>query len=62
MTGAARSPSTGPPAANIAGLDTAEHELVAGHHTPEDQPDAIATAIAAWMDKHSLRSDHEDTP
>ncbi|KAB2345175.1 haloalkane dehalogenase [Actinomadura rudentiformis] len=41
---------------NIACLDIAESELVAGHHTPEDQPEAIATAIAAWMDKHDLRN------
>jgi len=44
-------------AANIAGIETAEHDLIAGHHTPEDQPDAIATAIAAWLDKHDLRAD-----
>ncbi|MEV6862946.1 haloalkane dehalogenase [Streptosporangium subroseum] len=47
-------------AANIACLDIAEHELVAGHHTPEDQPGAIAAAIAAWADRHDLRSDGED--
>lgn len=28
----------------------------AGHHAPEDQPEAIATAIAAWADRHQLRS------
>jgi haloalkane dehalogenase len=44
-------------AANITGLDIAEHELVAGHHTPEDQPEAIAAAIAAWLDKHDLRTE-----
>jgi haloalkane dehalogenase len=27
-----------------------------GHHTPEDQPDAIAAAISSWLDRHSLRS------
>jgi haloalkane dehalogenase len=42
-------------AANIAGLDIAGHDLVAGHHTPEDQPEAIAAAIASWLDKHDLR-------
>lgn len=42
-------------AANMAALDVAEHELVAGHHSPEDQPAAIATTIASWMDKHDLR-------
>ncbi|MQY30995.1 haloalkane dehalogenase [Nocardia aurantia] len=26
----------------------------AGHHAPEDQPDAIGTAIAEWVDKHNL--------
>jgi haloalkane dehalogenase len=26
-----------------------------GHHTPEDQPDAIAAAISAWLDRHGLR-------
>ena len=28
----------------------------AGHHAPEDQPDAIARAIGAWADRHRLRS------
>ncbi len=46
-------------AANIASIEIAEHDLVAGHHTPEDQPDAIATTIAAWMDKHDLRTGGE---
>jgi haloalkane dehalogenase len=41
---------------NISGLDIADHELVAGHHTPEDQPEAIATAIVAWLAKHDLRA------
>lgn len=27
----------------------------AGHHAPEDQPAAIAAAIAAWADGHGLR-------
>lgn len=27
----------------------------AGHHAPEDQPGAIAAAIAAWADRHGLR-------
>ncbi len=26
-----------------------------GHHAPEDQPAAIAAAIAAWSDRHGLR-------
>ncbi|UJW30141.1 haloalkane dehalogenase [Saccharothrix sp. AJ9571] len=42
-------------AANIAGLDLAHHDLVAGHHTPEDQPEAVAAAIATWLDEHGLR-------
>jgi haloalkane dehalogenase len=28
----------------------------AGHHAPEDQPGAIASAIAAWADRHHLRT------
>jgi haloalkane dehalogenase len=44
-------------AANMASIEVAEHDLVAGHHTPEDQPQAIATAIASWLDKHDLRAD-----
>jgi haloalkane dehalogenase len=26
----------------------------AGHHTPEDQPEAIGTAIARWLRRHAL--------
>lgn len=41
-------------AANIAAL-----EIVAcgpaGHHAPEDQPGAIAAAVASWLDRHRLR-------
>ncbi|QFU90133.1 Haloalkane dehalogenase [Amycolatopsis sp. YIM 10] len=40
---------------NIAGLDIAAHDLIAGHQTPDDQPEAVAAAIAAWLDKHDLR-------
>jgi haloalkane dehalogenase len=25
-----------------------------GHHTPEDQPDAIGAAIAGWLRRHAL--------
>jgi haloalkane dehalogenase len=46
-------------AATVASIEIADHDLVAGHHTPEDQPDVIATTIAAWMDKHGLRADNE---
>ena len=42
-------------AAHIAGLDIAEHDLVAGHQTPDDQPEAVAAAISSWLDKHDLR-------
>jgi haloalkane dehalogenase len=28
----------------------------AGHHCPEDQPDAIAAAIRSWLDRHGLRA------
>ncbi|SMD16042.1 haloalkane dehalogenase [Kibdelosporangium aridum] len=34
-------------AANVASLETV-HCGPAGHHAPEDQPEAIATAIAGW--------------
>jgi haloalkane dehalogenase len=27
----------------------------AGHHAPEDRPDEIAAAVAAWLDRHALR-------
>lgn len=39
----------------IAHLDIADHDLVAGHHTPDDQPEAVAAAIATWLDQHNLR-------
>jgi haloalkane dehalogenase len=42
-------------AANIAGLEIQHSEAVAGHHTPEDQPLLIASAIAAWADRLGLR-------
>lgn len=41
-------------AANISGLEIAACGP-AGHHAPEDQPDAIAAAIVAWADVHQLR-------
>jgi len=40
--------------AGIAGLDVDRHDLVAGHHTPEDQPAAIAASVGAWLDRHKL--------
>lgn len=40
-------------AANITALET-EHCGPAGHHAPEDQPQAIADAIGAWARRHAL--------
>ncbi|MGW4638421.1 haloalkane dehalogenase [Sphaerisporangium sp. NPDC004334] len=42
-------------AANMAGLEIRHHDVIAGHHTPEDHPHLIAAAIADWADKHALR-------
>ncbi|MEU7835362.1 haloalkane dehalogenase [Nonomuraea sp. NPDC049129] len=42
-------------AANMAALEIEHSEEVAGHHTPEDHPVLIATAISAWADRHGLR-------
>ncbi|MEV4020930.1 haloalkane dehalogenase [Nonomuraea angiospora] len=38
-------------AENVAALEIVEHEEVAGHHTPEDQPLAIAADIESWLAK-----------
>jgi pimeloyl-ACP methyl ester carboxylesterase len=38
---------------NFAGLEI-ERCGPAGHHAPEDQPDAIAAAIVAWATRHGL--------
>lgn len=40
---------------NIAGLDI-ENCGPARHAAPEDQPEAIAVAIAGWADRHGLRA------
>jgi haloalkane dehalogenase len=40
-------------AAHMSALEIEAHGP-AGHHTPEDQPEAIATSLVAWLDKHSL--------
>ncbi|MEW2383910.1 haloalkane dehalogenase [Micromonospora sp. NPDC047707] len=40
-------------AANIAALDI-RHCGPAGHHAPEDRPEAIAAAITAWARRHAL--------
>jgi len=37
--------------ANIAALEIEHSDAVAGHHTPEDQPELIATAISAWVER-----------
>jgi haloalkane dehalogenase len=42
-------------AAQVSGLEIETHGL-AGHHTPEDQPEAVAASIVAWVDKHDLLS------
>ncbi|WP_433248929.1 haloalkane dehalogenase [Streptosporangium sp. CA-135522] len=41
-------------AANIAGLEI-EHCGPAGHHAPEDQPEAITSAITKWVARNELR-------
>ncbi|MFG6193089.1 haloalkane dehalogenase [Nonomuraea sp. JJY05] len=41
-------------AANMAALEAA-HCGPAGHHAPEDRPEAIAAAIAGWAARHGLR-------
>jgi haloalkane dehalogenase len=41
-------------AANIASLEI-ERCGPAAHVAPEDQPEAIAAAIATWADRHRLR-------
>ncbi|MFD0475800.1 hypothetical protein ACFQ0B_51965 [Nonomuraea thailandensis] len=38
--------------ATIASLEIVEREEVAGHHTPEDHPLVIASALADWMAGH----------
>lgn len=39
--------------ANIAALET-RHCGPAGHHAPEDQPEAIAKAVTTWAKRHAL--------
>jgi haloalkane dehalogenase len=36
---------------HMAGLEVVRHDGIAGHHTPEDQPEAIATAVESWAAK-----------
>ncbi|MGW1412208.1 haloalkane dehalogenase [Streptomyces sp. NPDC002403] len=45
-------------AANLAALET-RHCGPAGHHAPEDQPQAIAHAIDAWARRHTLTGDRQ---
>ncbi|OLF05734.1 haloalkane dehalogenase [Actinophytocola xinjiangensis] len=40
-------------AATVSGLEIDRHG-VAGHHTPEDQPDAIGESLVAWATRHDL--------
>ncbi|MFH8588251.1 haloalkane dehalogenase [Streptomyces celluloflavus] len=43
-------------AANIAALEI-ERLGPAGHDAEEDQPEAIAASLAAWLDRHDLRGE-----
>jgi len=36
-------------AASFASLEVAHHPVVAGHHTPEDQPALIAESLGRWL-------------
>ncbi|THA22705.1 haloalkane dehalogenase [Streptomyces sp. A1277] len=38
---------------NIAGLEVSRHGP-AGHHTPEDRPEELASAISEWAHRHGL--------
>lgn len=46
--------------ANVAGLEV-ENVGPAGHHAPEDQPDAIGRAIDRWLARHRLTDSQEVT-
>ncbi|WP_116248449.1 haloalkane dehalogenase [Nocardiopsis sp. FIRDI 009] len=41
-------------ATHMAALER-EHCGPAGHHAPEDRPEAIGAAVASWADRHGLR-------
>ncbi|MEV4673533.1 haloalkane dehalogenase [Actinomadura sp. NPDC049382] len=41
--------------AHMSALET-ETLGTAGHHTPEEQPEVIASSLVAWLDKHDLLS------
>ncbi|MGQ4600731.1 hypothetical protein [Nocardia sp. R6R-6] len=42
-------------AKTISALHIQRCDEIAGHHTPEDQPDVLAAAISDWLDRNSLR-------
>lgn len=42
-------------AAHMSALEIKTHGM-AGHHTPEEQPEAIASSLVAWLDEHDLLS------
>ncbi|GLZ35555.1 haloalkane dehalogenase [Lentzea sp. NBRC 105346] len=41
-------------AGNIAALEIEHRDETAGHHTPEEQPEALAAALKSWVDRHGL--------
>ncbi|MFG1853958.1 haloalkane dehalogenase [Actinomadura geliboluensis] len=41
--------------AHMSALEIETHGT-AGHHTPEEQPEAIASSLVAWLDEHDLLS------
>jgi pimeloyl-ACP methyl ester carboxylesterase len=41
---------------HVSGLEIASHGA-AGHHTPEDQPEAIAASLVAWLNNHIVVSE-----
>ncbi|WP_405992273.1 haloalkane dehalogenase [Streptomyces sp. NBC_00986] len=45
-------------AANISALEIEHSDAVAGHHTPEDQPELIAAAISGWVERLGLTHGH----
>ncbi|QKW35604.1 haloalkane dehalogenase [Actinomadura sp. NAK00032] len=45
-------------AAHMSALEIETHGA-AGHHTPEEQPAAIASSLVAWLDGHGLLSGEE---
>lgn len=42
-------------ATHMANLEITEHDLIAGHHTPEDHPEVIAKTLTTWLAKNDLR-------